>query len=139
MGQIFRRINRIAKSYLDDKPSNTGIDPSLLNPDYELRRQFEDLNRSQKNSGSKSNFDSGKKQSNPASNQQFNLQLACSILQVKQNSSIEEIKEAYKKRMKEYHPDRVASLGAELKELAEKKSKDINEAYNFLKKIKVFD
>lgn len=37
--------------------------------------------------------------------------------------------------MQSYHPDKVASLGDELKELAEKKTKDINEAYAYLKNI----
>jgi len=34
---------------------------------------------------------------------------------------------------KKYHPDKVASLGDEFKELAERKFKDINEAYEFFK------
>jgi DnaJ-domain-containing protein 1 len=36
--------------------------------------------------------------------------------------------------MTEYHPDKVASLGPELRALAEKKSKEINAAYEFFKK-----
>ena len=31
--------------------------------------------------------------------------------------------------MSEYHPDKVASLGKEIRELAERKSKEINAAY----------
>jgi DnaJ-domain-containing protein 1 len=46
-----------------------------------------------------------------------------------------EIKRAYKKRMSEYHPDKVANLGDELRQLAERKSKELNEAYRFFKGI----
>ncbi len=44
-----------------------------------------------------------------------------------------EIKKAYRAMAKKYHPDKVASLGDEFKELAERKFKDINEAYEFFK------
>jgi len=36
--------------------------------------------------------------------------------------------------MKEYHPDKVAGLGAELRELAERKAKEINMAFEELKR-----
>lgn len=51
------------------------------------------------------------------------------VLGVSQNASVGEIKSAYRRRISEYHPDKVATLGTELRELAEKKSRTINEAY----------
>ena len=36
--------------------------------------------------------------------------------------------------MKDYHPDKVASLADEFRELADEKSKILNEAYDFFKK-----
>ena len=51
------------------------------------------------------------------------------ILKVQPSASIEEIHAAYKTLIRQYHPDKVASLGDELKALAEKKSKAINAAY----------
>lgn len=51
------------------------------------------------------------------------------VLEVRPDSSDEEIKNAYRKLMKEYHPDKVANLGKELRDLAEKKAKEISEAY----------
>ncbi len=50
------------------------------------------------------------------------------------NVTKEDIRKAYRKAMSEYHPDKVASLGTELRALAEKKAKEINEAYEFFKK-----
>ena len=55
------------------------------------------------------------------------------ILGLSGNVTKEEIRKAYRKAMSEYHPDKVASLGSELRELAERKAKEINEAYNFFR------
>lgn len=52
------------------------------------------------------------------------------ILGVGASASMDEIRQAYRRRMSEYHPDKVAGLGAELRELAEKKAKEINGAYD---------
>ncbi len=42
---------------------------------------------------------------------------------------MEEIRAAYLMRISEYHPDKVAALGKEIREVAERKSKEINVAY----------
>ncbi len=54
------------------------------------------------------------------------------VLGVARNATFDEIKSAYRTKMREYHPDKVASLGAELRELAERKAKQINEAFEAL-------
>ena len=51
------------------------------------------------------------------------------ILQVSPDSSMEDIRGAYRRRMSEYHPDKVAQLGEEIRQVAERKSKEINAAY----------
>ena len=51
------------------------------------------------------------------------------ILEIQPGATISEVKAAYKRQMQQYHPDKVASLGKELRDLAELKSKTINEAY----------
>jgi len=48
------------------------------------------------------------------------------------NATLTEIQEMYKELMKKYHPDKVAHLGEEFKQIAEQKSKMINEAYDLL-------
>lgn len=54
------------------------------------------------------------------------------ILGVNRNASADEIKIAYRKMALKYHPDKVDHLGDEFKDLAEKKFKDIQEAYQKL-------
>lgn len=51
------------------------------------------------------------------------------ILEIQPGATISEVKAAYKRQMQQYHPDKVASLGKELRDLAEAKSKEINEAF----------
>jgi DnaJ-domain-containing protein 1 len=51
------------------------------------------------------------------------------VLELRPDASVEEIREAYRRLISQYHPDKVASLGRELQELAEAKSKDIALAY----------
>jgi DnaJ-domain-containing protein 1 len=58
------------------------------------------------------------------------------ILEVPETASREEIVSAYKLKIRQYHPDKVASLGLELRELAELKSKQINAAYDYALKLR---
>ncbi len=51
------------------------------------------------------------------------------ILGVSPNAPAEQIRAAYKSLIRQYHPDKVASLGEDLRTLAERKSKQINAAY----------
>ena len=51
------------------------------------------------------------------------------VLNVPATATVDEVRQAYKILMSQYHPDKVASLGDELKALAERKSKEINAAY----------
>jgi hypothetical protein len=59
---------------------------------------------------------------------------AYTILGVPRSASSEEIRAAYRARMQEYHPDKVAHLGAELQQLALEKSQQIQRAYHQLQK-----
>jgi DnaJ domain len=51
------------------------------------------------------------------------------VLELPQDASIEQVRDAYRRLISQYHPDKVASLGRELQELAEAKSKEIAIAY----------
>lgn len=52
------------------------------------------------------------------------------ILGVREAATRDEITAAYKKLITQYHPDKVAQMGAEIRALAEAKSKQINAAYD---------
>ena len=56
------------------------------------------------------------------------------VLQVPPDATPAAVQLAYRKLMRQYHPDRVATLGVELQELAERKAKQINAAYEEAKK-----
>ncbi|MEN8185057.1 MAG: DnaJ domain-containing protein [Myxococcota bacterium] len=51
------------------------------------------------------------------------------ILGIPTSASAEAIQAAYKARMQEYHPDKVAHLGEELQQLAHRKAIEIQQAY----------
>jgi len=54
------------------------------------------------------------------------------VLGVDRQASPQEIKSAYRKLANKYHPDKVHSMGEEFKALAEKRFKEIQEAYQTL-------
>jgi DnaJ like chaperone protein len=56
------------------------------------------------------------------------------VLGISRNSSQEEIKKAYRKLVRQYHPDKVAHLGDEFKALAEERFKQIQQAYQEITK-----
>ena len=55
------------------------------------------------------------------------------ILGIDSSVTNDEVKKAYRKMAKKYHPDKVAHLGEELQELAEEKFKAVNKAYKDIK------
>jgi hypothetical protein len=55
------------------------------------------------------------------------------ILGVPRSASSDDIQAAYRARMMEYHPDKVAHLGTELQELAHEKAQQIERAYRQLR------
>ena len=57
------------------------------------------------------------------------------ILEVSQGATKEQIVTAYKQKIRQYHPDKVTQMGAEIRELAEFKSKQINAAYDYAMKL----
>jgi len=61
------------------------------------------------------------------------LESAYKILGVEPDCTFAEAKAAYQSLVQKYHPDRVSSLGEELQEIAERRTKEINEAYQQLK------
>lgn len=62
------------------------------------------------------------------------VQQSLEILGLSKGATAEEVKKAYRKLSMTYHPDKVGHLGDEFKQVAEEKMKEINAAYQLLKK-----
>ena len=69
---------------------------------------------------------------------QHDLSDPYSVLGANEMNSEEEIKKKYKQMVMQYHPDRVAHLGPALKELAAKKTTEINGAFAAIRRIRGF-
>jgi dnaJ domain protein len=63
-----------------------------------------------------------------SSNQQIGLDEAYKILGISPNATNDEVKAAYRKMALKHHPDRVSTLGDDIREAAEKKFQEINNA-----------
>lgn len=63
-----------------------------------------------------------------SSNQQIGLNEAYKILGILPNATNDEVKAAYRKMALKHHPDRVSTLGDDIREAAEKKFQEINNA-----------
>jgi DnaJ like chaperone protein len=61
-------------------------------------------------------------------------QSAYEILGLKESASQEDIVKSYKKMSVMYHPNKVAHLAPEFRDLAERRMKEINNAYDQLKR-----
>lgn len=56
------------------------------------------------------------------------------ILEIEPSASNDEVKKAYRKMARKYHPDMVSHLGDDFKNIADEKFKKVNEAYEKIKK-----
>ena len=65
-----------------------------------------------------------------------NLDHWYSVLDIKPSATPSAVRQAYRRKMQEYHPDKVVNLGIELRDLAEAKTKEINRAYEAIKRVK---
>lgn len=56
------------------------------------------------------------------------------VLGVGASASEAEVRKAYRERAQQYHPDKVAHMAPEFREVAERRMKEINEAYESIKR-----
>ncbi len=120
MKQILKRISKIAKSYLiKDKQDEYYYDLE----DYELKKIIEELN-------SKNQY----KNFNRQKTDNTDFDKACLDLGINKNASIEEIKSAFRKKIKYYHPDTLNNLTDEERKFRLEKAKEIINAYEFFKR-----
>lgn len=133
MGQLFNRLRNYIKSELNS------LDSSSLPPDFdidELKNEFEKLNE-QKDFQSFEN----KKNDNKFETNKINIEYkqACLVLEVDENASVEEIKIAYRNKIKEHHPDKVQNMSKDIRQLAEKRTVQIIKAYEIIKQYRNFN
>lgn len=57
-------------------------------------------------------------------------------LGVAETASREQIEQAYRQQISQYHPDKVATLGEQIRRVAEARTKDINAAYDMAMKLR---
>jgi len=62
------------------------------------------------------------------------LESAYNVIGVSPSFSDQEIKKAYRKMANKYHPDKIAHLGDDFKDIAQEKFKSVSEAYQKIKK-----
>ncbi|MBX3044489.1 MAG: J domain-containing protein [Candidatus Kapabacteria bacterium] len=125
--QILNRISKIFKANINQSDSGSY---SFNNEDEELKRIIDELN-SEKVNNKERNQNRENYSSSPLS-KYYN------ILGLSPNSTIDDIKNNYKKLMKEYHPDRFAKFDDNTRKNAERKSQEINEAYTKIRKERGF-
>lgn len=88
---------------------------------------FVEKNRNNSDNTKRSSYDQFKQKNQPSAEPMSPDHY--SILGLLPTATPEEVHSAYKLLIRQYHPDKVATLGKELQELAERKSKEINVAY----------
>jgi curved DNA-binding protein CbpA len=139
MGQIFNRLKDIASSYFSDSNQYS----SYANPeDDELRRIIDELNNTPKKENPKNDFNFQKNNSNNNNSAQSNVPAnvinAFKIIGISSNSDVETIKAAFKKKIKEHHPDKFQKADDNTKKEAQQYSQDLISAYNIIKQYKGF-
>ena len=61
---------------------------------------------------------------------------AYTALEIEPSASDEEVKKAYRRMAMKYHPDKVANAGENIRQQATEKFRAINEAYEYIKKVR---
>ncbi len=70
----------------------------------------------------------------PASDERLEPRSPNEVLGVEPGANADQIRAAYQRLVRQYHPDRVATMAPELRELAERRTKQINAAYQQLER-----
>lgn len=110
---------------------------SSFSNDYSKRKQYENhgygnTKKNNNNQGYGDNYRNTHGEKNTNFQNKKSKKSPYEVLGLDKNATEKEIRAAYRKLVKQYHPDRVASLGKELQDLANKKFIEIKDAYNSL-------
>lgn len=166
MGQLFNRIKNFAKSQFESNSQITEVEPLLTSDDERLKKLIDELtvnsnakfeqmdfeftkkayqekkkassgsqSQSNKYTSSQNNNSQNKSNSNYRSSSN-KMQIHFETLGITPNASNEEVKQAYKKKIKEFHPDKFINANPQLVIEAQQKTHKIVEAYQKIKEIR---
>lgn len=139
---IFDRIKRIVRANLGD--SDYSADEVFHDSDAELRRIIDELRRpsqqqraraSARPGASQARGQSGSRQRtgvNAGTAKDLALKNAYAVLGCTPASTNDAIKSAYRKLMRDHHPDTVARASVAEQERAKRKAQEINTAYDII-------
>ena len=96
-----------------------------------MRARYEEAYH-QEGEGTKREYYQEEQQQKAQTDRRFSKRDPYQILGVEKGAPLNEVKAAYRKLAIKYHPDKVNHLGDEFKVLAEKRFKEIQEAYQEL-------
>lgn len=127
MGQIWDRLKRVIRS------NTTGVEYSLedleIAEDDELKKKID-----QASTHSSTSEDTARRYKTRESN----IDRSYRLLGINKTATIEQIKVSYRQKIREVHPDSVATKSKEEQEKAKRKALEINEAYQILKSLRNF-
>jgi DnaJ-domain-containing protein 1 len=84
------------------------------------------------------NKNSASSENGPPSNRPVGTASPYSILGVSETASMDEVEQAFRRKISDYHPDKVANAAVEIKELAEQRAREINSAFEEIQKNRKF-
>ena len=133
MGQIWNRLRRVI---LSNTPSERqySVEDYELAEDDDLKKKIDDATQRQSGSYNGNEFlEQSRYRSKKAE-----IENSYKVLGVNEAASVDQIKTAYRMKIREVHPDIVASRSKSDQEQARKKAIEINEAYRILKILRNF-
>lgn len=144
MGQLFDRLRNYVRSTVSTRGTGGSWAERMIDSeDDELRRIIEELSREGAappgNGRTRSTSDTSSRRDRPTAERPkstlpVEVQRAHTTLNVPVTADVAAIKQAYKKAIAEWHPDRHAGADAEQQALAHRRAREINQAYTTLKK-----
>lgn len=103
----------------DSKEETSAEDKGIAEPEHSQKFDDEDMEEE---------IDEPEKSSDP---QEDNF---ASVLGLVDPYDMDDVKSAYRTLIAQYHPDKVSRMGDEIREVAERKAKEINESYDFFRR-----
>ncbi|GEM_PF-1903900 len=126
--KIIERAFRILKSNV-----RSAFDTISTEEQRELRDFEEELKREYERERQRSDRSRQDRREATGTGTKRTAQDYYAVLGLTPGATMKEVSRAYRDMISKYHPDKTTNLGKELQELAAQKSREINEAYQWIK------